>query len=298
MSDSPPQRQSFRVAGHVVPAPPLEGGLHVVATPIGNLDDIGLRALQVLAAADVVLAEDTRHTGKLLRHFSIRARLMPYHEHNAVRQRPRILAMLRAGKALALVSDAGMPLISDPGGKLVAEAAAARLPVRVIPGPSAVTAALAVSGLATERFLFAGFPPPKRAARRKWLAELKEVAAALILFESPHRIVESLKDMAEVLGDRDAALCRELTKLHEEVTRAPLATLAADMAGRETIRGEITLVIAPPGERLEASPEEIEATLKEALTELPPARAAAEVAARFGLARRQVYELALKMKKT
>ncbi|HHN68173.1 MAG TPA: 16S rRNA (cytidine(1402)-2'-O)-methyltransferase [Thermopetrobacter sp.] len=283
--------------GHALPAPPLEAGLHVVATPIGHLDDIGLRALKTLAAADLVLAEDTRHTGRLLRHFSITARLMPYHKHNATRQRPRILAMLRDNRALALVSDAGMPLISDPGGKLVAEAAAAGLPVRVIPGPSAVTAALAVSGLATERFLFAGFPPPKRAARRKWLAELTGVAATLILFESPHRIVDSLKDMAEVLGDRDAALCRELTKLHEEVRRAPLATLAANLGGRETVRGEITLVIAPPDGQPEASPEEIEAALKEALTDLPPARAAAQVAARFGLARRQVYELALKMKK-
>ncbi len=258
----------------------LEGGLYLVATPIGNLGDMTLRGLWTLAGADVVLCEDTRHTRRLLEHFGITAKLAAYHEHNAARMRPRLLEMLAAGKALALVSDAGMPVVSDPGMKLAKEAAAAGHMVTSVPGPSAALAALAVSGLASERFLFAGFAPSKAAARRRWLEELKDIPATLVLFEAPHRIAAALADMADILGPRPAALCRELTKLHEEVLRLPLDGLAREVAARERVRGEITLVIGPPEEK-QAGEKEIESALVAALEEMPAGKAAAAVARRL-----------------
>ena len=291
-----PQERHLSLAGQRIAAPRPAPGLHLVATPLGNLEDITLRALKTLAGADAILAEDTRHTARLLERYGIRRPLQSYHEHSAPAVRERIIAQLQDGAALALVSDAGTPLISDPGVKLVRETIAAGVDVHAVPGPSAALAALAVSGLASERFLFAGFPPAKRAARRRFFEELKDMRATLVLFESPHRIAESLADMVAVFGPRPAALCRELTKLHEEILRAPLPGLAADMAARERVRGEITLVIAPPEEvPAAATQEDVEAALKEALQRLPAGRAAAEVARRFGLKKRDVYDRAVSL---
>ena len=285
--------RGFLLAGQRIAAPRPAPGLHLVATPVGNLEDITIRALKVLAGADAILAEDTRHAARLLERYAIRRPLQSYHEHSPPAVRARIVERLKEGAALALVSDAGTPLVSDPGVKLVRDAIAAGVDVHAVPGPSAALAALAVSGLASERFLFAGFPPQKRAARRRFLEELKDARATLVLFESPHRIVESLADMADVFGPRPAALCRELTKLHEEVLRAPLPELAAAMAARGRVRGEITLVIAPPTSEPAASEGDVEAALKEALARLPAGKAAAEVARRFGLKKRDVYDLAV-----
>src|SRR5581483_11797993 len=209
---------------------PLASGLYLVATPIGNLRDITLRALDVLAGADLVLAEDTRVTGKLLAAYGISARLERYDEHAAARVRPRVLERLAEGARIALASDAGTPLISDPGYRLVAEAVGQRAAVYPIPGASAALAALTIAALPTDRFLFAGFPPPKSAARRSFLTELKDAPATLVFFEGASRLGASLADMAAVFGARPAAVARELTKLHESVVRGDLATLAADPA--------------------------------------------------------------------
>ncbi len=291
--------RSFVVDGVPMQAPPAVAGLHLVATPIGNLADITLRALRTLAAVDVIYAEDTRHTMKLLRHYGIRRPLESYHEHNAARMCPVILRRLEGGEAVALVSDAGTPLISDPGARLVREAARRGLVVRALPGPSAVIAALAVSGLGGGPFLFAGFPPPRRGARRRFLEGLRDEAAALVLFESPHRVAESLADMADVLGPRAGALCRELTKVHEEVLRAPLPELARRVAARAPLRGEITLVVAPAPRRGRQEAEDdaraVEDALRAALREMPAGRAAAHVARRFGLRKAQLYERAVRL---
>ena len=289
-------RGAFTIGGCAMRAGRLAGGLYLTATPIGNLDDMTIRALKTLAAADAILCEDTRHTGRLLRHFGIRNRLIAYHDHNAERMRPRVLAMLDEGKALALVSDAGMPVVSDPGMKLARDAAAAGHMVTSAPGPSAALAALAVSGLASDRFFFAGFAPAKAGARGSWLRELADIPATLIVYESPHRIAAALADMAEILGPRPAALCRELTKLHEEVLRMPLDELAREVAGRAAVKGEITLVIGPPEGAEAAAAEDIEEALKAALKENPAGKAAGIVARRFHLARKDVYALALKLK--
>ena len=220
---------------------PLAPGLYVVATPIGNLRDITLRALDVMAAADVVLAEDTRVTGKLLSLYGLSAKLERYDEHGAERARPRILAALAQGKRVALVSDAGTPLVSDPGYRLVREAAQEGHPVFAIPGASALLAGLSVAGLPSDRFLFAGFPPPKSAARRTFLEELAGIRATLIFFEGGSRLAASLADMAAVLGDREAVVCRELTKLYEEVRRGTAAELVEwATAG---VKGEICIVV-------------------------------------------------------
>ena len=295
MKDKPPRERIYHIGGEPLRAPPLEKGLHLVATPIGNLADITLRALQALAGADAILAEDTRHSARLLKEYGIRQKLIAYHDHNAQRMRPRILRMLAEGAALALISDAGMPVVSDPGMKLAREAARAGAAVHVVPGPSAALAALAVSGLASDRFLFAGFPPAKPSARRRWLEGLAGEQATLILFESPHRVVETLGEMAEILGPRPAALCRELTKLHEEVIRLPLPALAEEVTARGGVKGEITLVVEGAGEQ-PAAREDVEQALRAALREMPPGRAAASVARRFGLSRREVHDLAMKLK--
>ncbi len=217
----------------------LGPGLYLVATPIGNLRDVTLRALDVLAAADAVACEDTRVTGKLLRAHGIRAALVAYHDHNAERVRPRLLARLEAGERLALVSDAGTPLVSDPGYKLVRAAIQSGIAVTPVPGPSAAISALVMSGLPTDRFFFAGFLPPRAAARRRALAELAEVPGSLVFFEQPRRLAQSLADMGGALGDREAAVLREITKLYEEARRGTLSTLAAHYgaAGPPTDRG-------------------------------------------------------------
>jgi 16S rRNA (cytidine1402-2'-O)-methyltransferase len=273
---------------------PLAPGLYLVATPIGNLRDITLRALDVLAAADVVLAEDTRVSGKLLAAHGISAKLERYDEHGAARARPKVLAALAAGERVALISDAGTPLVSDPGYRLVTEAVAQGSDVFPIPGPSAVMAALTVAGLPTDRFLFAGFPPPKSAARRKLFEELLGVRSTLVFFEGGSRVAESLADMAEVFGARPAAVARELTKLHETVLRASLPELAANPR-LTSPKGEIVILVGP-GEDAPASEADADRALAEALERAGPAEAAAEVAKALGLPRRALYARALALK--
>ncbi len=274
---------------------PLAPGLYVVATPIGNLRDITLRALDVLAQADLVLAEDTRVTGKLLSAYGLSAKLERHDEHAAERARPKAMAVLADGGRVALVSDAGTPLISDPGYRLVREVAAAGHRVFPVPGASALLAGLSAAGLPTDRFLFVGFPPPKSAARRTFLAEFAGVRATLAFFEGGSRLADCLTDMAAVLGgEREAVVCRELTKLYETFYRGPLATLAADPA-LDAPRGEIVILVAP-GRETEASADDADAALREALSRLKPADAAAEVAKALGLPRRDLYRRALELK--
>lgn len=273
---------------------PLDPGLYVVSTPIGNLRDITLRALDVLSQADVVLAEDTRVTGKLLAAFGLSARLERYDEHAAERTRPRALAALADGARVALVSDAGTPLVSDPGYRLVRAAAEAGHPIHPIPGASALLAGLAVAGLPSDRFLFAGFPPPKSAARRSFLTEVAGVRATLVFFEGGSRLKDSLADMAAVMGDREAVVCRELTKLYETIVRGRLPVLAADPQF-DAPRGELVVLVGP-GRETEATAADADAALREALARLKPADAAAEVAKALGLSRRDLYRRALELK--
>ena len=272
----------------------LAPGLYLVATPIGNLRDITLRALDVLGSADVVLAEDTRVTGKLLKAHGISAKLDRYDEHSAQRVRPKILTALAGGARVALVSDAGTPLVSDPGYRLVSEAVAQGLSVFPIPGASAVMASLVVAALPTDRFLFAGFPPPRQAARRTFLEALATVPATLVFFEGGSRLASSLSDMARCLGPRKAAVARELTKLHETVVRGTLDELAADPR-LATPKGEI-VVIVDRGERSAVSAEEADTAIAEALTRLGPGAAAAEVAKTLNLPRRELYARALALR--
>ena len=284
---------------HALPPPtlnpaPLAPGLYVVATPIGNLRDITLRALDVLAAADLVLAEDTRVTGKLLAAYGLKAKLERHDEHAAERARPKAMAVLAEGGRVALVSDAGTPLISDPGFRLVREATEAGHAVYPIPGASALLAGLSAAGLPTDRFLFAGFPPPKSAARRTFLAELAGVRATLVFFEGGSRLADSLADMVAVLGDREAVVAREITKLYETFYRGPLATLAGDPA-LDAPKGEIVILVAP-GREAEATAADADTALKEALTRLGPSEAAGEVARALGLPRRELYRRALELK--
>jgi 16S rRNA (cytidine1402-2'-O)-methyltransferase len=278
-------------------APSLPAGLYLVATPIGNLRDITVRALEVLAAADLIACEDTRVTRKLLDHYGIATPLTPYHEHNAAEARPKLLARLADGAAIALVSDAGTPLVSDPGYKLVREARAAATNVTALPGASAVLAALTLSGLPTDRFLFEGFLPAKEGARRARITVLKRVPATLVLFETGPRIAGALADLAAGLGPREAALCRELTKLYEEVRRGDLATLAREAAQGDEPRGEIVVVVAPPDRQDEMTALDLDALLRAALDRLSVKEAVAEIAAVTGKSRRDVYQRALALTK-
>lgn len=274
---------------------PLAPGLYVVATPIGNLRDITLRALDVLSGCDLLLAEDTRVTGKLLAAYGLSKTMQRYDEHAAERARPRIMAALAAGQRVALVSDAGTPLVSDPGYRLVLEVVAAGHTVIPIPGPSAALAALTLAGLPTDRFLFAGFAPTKGGARRTFFAEFAAVQATLIFFESGPRLRASLEDMAAVFGgDRMAAVTRELTKLYETAVRGPLADLAIDDR-LDGPKGEIVVLVGP-GEEKAATEGDADAALTEALTRLPPGEAASEVAKALGLNRRDLYRRALALK--
>ena len=271
---------------------PLPRGLILVATPIGNLADITLRALDILRGADVIACEDTRVTARLLARYGIETPLVAYHDHNAARQRPVLLDRLRRGETVALVSDAGTPLVSDPGFKLVRAARDAGIAVTAAPGPSAPLAALVVSGLPSDRFLFAGFLPPRGAGRRTALHELAVVPASLLFFESAGRLPAALADMATVLGPREAAVARELTKLFEEVRRGPLPELAAYYADAGPPKGEIVIVVAPP-EQAAATEAELDAALEHALAEMSLRDAAAAVAAATGRPRREVYARAL-----
>ena len=266
----------------------LAAGLYVVATPIGNLGDITLRALAVLARADAVLCEDTRHSRTLLSHFGIGTPARPYHEHNAAKERPRVLADLAAGQRIALISDAGTPLVSDPGWKLVREAIDAGHRVEALPGASATLSALAVAGLPTDAFLFAGFLPPKSAGRRARIAELAAVPATLVFFEAPSRIGETVADLAAVLGPRPAALARELTKLHEELWWGSLAE-AGEKWG-SAARGEFTIVVAGR-DPVKADPAVALDLARRLLAEgAGPSQAAREAAAATGVPRREIYE--------
>jgi 16S rRNA (cytidine1402-2'-O)-methyltransferase len=287
--------RSFVLAGQPVQAPRPAGGLYLVATPIGNLRDITLRALEILAGADVIACEDTRVTRKLLDHYGISVPMLAYHEHNAGTMRPRLLAKLAAGEAVALVSDAGTPLISDPGYKLVRAAHEAGHPVRAAPGASATLTALTIAGLPTDRFLFEGFLPPKGGQRRARIAEIAHIPATLVLFETGPRLAASLADLAAELGPREAAICRELTKLHEEVRRGTLATLAADYAAMAEPRGEIVIVIGAPAAAEKPSAAQIDALIRNALARLSVKDAVSEIAAATGLPRREVYQRALEL---
>ncbi|WP_339951109.1 16S rRNA (cytidine(1402)-2'-O)-methyltransferase [uncultured Albimonas sp.] len=279
-------------------APRLPAGLHLVATPIGNAADITLRALDVLARADALAAEDTRSLRRLMEIHGVALRgrpLLAYHDRNGDAARPAILARLEVGESVALVSDAGTPLIADPGYKLARDAARAGLPVTTAPGPSSVLAALSLAGLPTDRFLFAGFPPPRSAARRAFLAELAAIPATLVFLESPRRAAAALADMAQTLGaEREAALCRELTKRFEEVRRAPLGELAQALAGEDDPRGEVVLVVGPPAPAAGRPDDEtLDAMLDDALGSMSLKDAVREVQAATGLPRKDVYARAL-----
>lgn len=275
----------------------LSPGLYIVATPIGNLSDLSRRASDVLGKADLIAVEDSRVTGKLLRHLGIKRPMLPYHDHNADQVRPRLIAEM-SGKAVALVSDAGTPLISDPGYKLVRDARAAGHAVTTIPGPCAAIAALTLAGLPTDRFLFTGFLPSKAKARDETIAELGAIRATLIFYESGQRLGATLAALAARLGDRDAAVAREISKAFEETVTGTLSTLAARYADTPP-KGEIVIIIAPPSEATtEASQDDADVLLREALTRLPVAKAATEVATATGLPRRDLYARALTFKET
>ena len=291
-----PQSRHYMFGGGPVAAPSLPGGLYLVATPIGNLGDISLRALETLAAADVIACEDSRVTRKLIEHYGIATQLTPYHEHNAAEARPRLLARLADGQSVALVSDAGTPLISDPGYKLVRAACAAGHAVTAVPGASAVLTALSAAGLPTDRFFFEGFLPPSQAARQRRIAALVSIPASLVLFESGPRLPAALADLASTLGSRDAAICRELTKLHEEIRRGPLDELARHYAAGGETRGEIVIVVAPPrGGGKNA--DDIDELLRRALARVSVKDAVGEVAFATGRPRREVYQRALALTK-
>ena len=292
-----PEPAGFAISGTAFAAPRLEAGLYLVATPIGNLGDITIRALETLAGADVIACEDTRVTRKLLDRFAITTPLTPYHDHNAATARPKLLEKLAAGAAIALVSDAGTPLISDPGFKLVREASQAGIAVTALPGASSVLSALCVAGLPTDRFFFEGFLPSKGAARRARIAELARIDATLVLFESGSRIADALQDLSVELGNREAAICREMTKLHEEVRRGRVSDLAADADNLET-RGEFVVVIGPPakGDAV-MSDDELDEALSTALGMRSVKDAVAEIAAISGRGRREVYARALELEK-
>lgn len=278
-----------------IKAAPLEPGLYVVATPIGNLRDITLRALDTLSGADIILAEDTRQTRKLLSAYDITTPLSPYHDHNAAKRVPSVIKDLQDGKVVALVSDAGTPLVSDPGFKLVRAAIEAGIDVFPLPGASAVLAGLVKSGLPSDRFMFAGFLPPKSGARKTALETFTATQATLIFFETGPRIAACLKDMHDVLGERDVVLTRELTKRYEEARHGSFEALIASVKA-EPPRGELVLLVGPPQISERWSEEEVISALKVQISELGVKRASAEIAAQCGWAKRDVYQLALKLK--
>jgi 16S rRNA (cytidine1402-2'-O)-methyltransferase len=291
----PPRSRAFTAFGARVEAPPLAPALYVVATPIGNLGDVTLRALATLAAADAILAEDTRVSRHLVDRYEIATPLTAYHEHNAAQVRPGLIARLEAGEALALISDAGTPLISDPGYKLAAEAVAAGVAVTSVPGASAALAALTVAALPTDRFFFEGFLPPKAAARRERINALAAVPATLVFYEAPSRLAGALADLAAELGPRPAAVARELTKLYEETRRGTLPELAAHYESAGSPKGEIVIVVGPPLAAPRLDEAALDHEILAALGALSVKDAAAAVAAQTGLPRREVYARALRL---
>ena len=291
-----PSGRSYMLGGHLFAAPKAAAGLHLVATPIGNLGDITLRSLETLAGVDVIACEDTRITRRLTERYGIAAALTPYHEHNAATARPKILQRLARAGSVALVSDAGTPLVSDPGFKLVREACASGYSVLALPGPSSVLAALSVAGLPTNRFFFEGFLPPKSTARRARLSELARIDATLVVFESGNRLPATLSDLADIMGAREAAVCRELTKLHEEIRRATLSQLAE--ADQIETRGEFVLVIGPqPANADVLTVEALDDLLREALLHHSVKDAVAHTLELSGRPRREIYARALEIAK-
>jgi 16S rRNA (cytidine1402-2'-O)-methyltransferase len=287
--------RTFSIAGHVLTAPKPVPGLYLVATPIGHLGDITLRALETLAGVDIIACEDTRITRRLTERYAISAQLKPYHEHNAVLARPKILDRLAQGASIALVSDAGTPLISDPGFKLVREVCAAGHAVIAVPGASAVLTALSVAALPTDRFFFEGFLPAKEGARRTRLTELAKVDATLVMFESGNRVQDTLADLADIMGARDAAICRELTKMHEDVKRAPLSELARDAGILET-RGEFVLIVGPPpAGTLVMTADDLDDLLRSSLQRDSLKDSVAHAVELSGRPRREVYARALEL---
>lgn len=289
-----------RITGQLKTVPggaqPLTPGLYIVSTPIGNLQDMTLRAIDVLSRADEVLAEDTRHARRLMDHHGIRAKLSPYHDHNGARRRPELLGKLREDACLALISDAGTPLVSDPGWKLVHDVLEAGLKVIPVPGASALLAGLVASGLPSDRFMFCGFLPSKSGARQRALGEIASVPATLVYYESAQRLVATLQDMQAVLGDgRDAAVVRELTKLFEESRRGSLAELAEQYRLSGPPKGEIVIVVGPPL-AVERDAEQIDADLRQALDSQPVKQAANAIAAKYNLPKREMYQRALSFK--
>lgn len=287
--------RSFRIGMHEIAARPLEPGLYLVSTPIGNLGDMTIRGLETLAGADIIACEDTRVSRVLLDRFGIVTRPYAYHEHNAERVGPKLMEALEAGKSVALISDAGTPLVSDPGYRISQTAIEAGVPVIPIPGASAPMAALVASGLPSDTFLFAGFLPSKDKARRDRYAGFATTEATLMFFESPNRLAASLKSAADVLGtDRPAAVCRELTKAYEEIRRGTLGELAASYQD-ENVRGEIVLVIGP-GSTPVPSDDDVDALLVKLAADLPAGKAATEAARLTGLPRKDLYQRLLDMK--
>ncbi len=269
-------------------------GLYIVATPIGNLADVSDRAKAVLAAADLIAVEDSRVTGKLLNLLGLKRPMIPYHDHNGDRVRPGLIARM-ASEIIVLVSDAGTPLISDPGYKLVREAREAGRLVTTIPGPCAAVAALTLAGLPTDRFFFLGFLPPKEKAKRDAIEEVKAIRATLVLYESGPRLPATLRLLADLLGDREAAVAREITKAFEETVTGTLPTLADHYAAGGP-KGEIVIIIGPPGDALPADQDDVEAALQTALLSLPPSKAAGEVARALGADRKALYARAMEIK--
>lgn len=295
-TDTRSERNRFSLSEHAFTAPNLEPALYIVSTPIGNLGDITVRALETLAASSMIACEDTRVTSTLTQKFGLKAPLMPYHEHNADKQRPKILAELEAGNAVALVSDAGTPLVSDPGYRLVRSVLEAGFRVIPIPGASAPLAGLVASGLPSDTVLFAGFLPQKGGPKSKRLEDLAKVPATLVFFESPHRTGATLEAMAELLGGaREAVVARELTKRFETFERGTLSDLASRFADA-SVKGEIVILVGPPDEKPEADASDLDALLAAALEDMPVSAAAKTIAKATGLDRGDVYKRALDLK--
>ncbi len=293
---APANKNRYSLSEHAFTAPNLEPALYIVSTPIGNLGDITVRALETLAASSLIACEDTRVTSTLTQKFGLRTPLLPYHEHNADKQRPKILETLEQGKAVALVSDAGTPLVSDPGYRLVRDVVAAGFQVIPIPGASAPLAGLVASGLPSDTVLFAGFLPQKGGPKTRRLEELARVPATLIFFESPHRTGATLRLMAELLGgDRDAVVARELTKRFETFERGSLSDLA-DRFDEAQVKGEIVILVGPPEDKPEAEADDLDTLLAAALADMPVSAAAKTVARATGLDRNEVYKRALDLK--
>jgi 16S rRNA (cytidine1402-2'-O)-methyltransferase len=289
--------KTYLLAGSPVTTRALECALYMVATPIGNLGDITIRALETLAAVDIIACEDTRTSRVLLGRYGIRTKTISYHDHNQAQSGTRLIAMLKEGKSVALISDAGTPLVSDPGERLTVEARAAGCRVVPIPGASAVLAALTAAGLPASRFFFEGFLPAKSGQRRARLASIGSLDATLVFYEAPHRLSETLSDMASVFGEtRRAAMCRELTKTFEEIVTLPLGDLSARYPQEANVKGEIVIVIEPP-QLTEVSSVDTDGLLKSLSREMSASQAAAEASRLTGLSKAELYQRLLEMKR-